>query len=117
MRIWSAVMAVGLAVVAATLFLGHDLRGWTPADYSDPATIVEPSQAGRASFAIAECAPGTINPYDTPTSREYAGSATVTVLSCRSRSSATAVLLVYALVALTSFVILRVARRRPGGQP
>lgn len=113
MRVWGALASIALVVIAAMLFLRHDLRGWTPnGDPHNPATVVEAARPGGAAFAIAECVPGTIDPYDTPTLDEYSGTATVTVLSCRSRSSAIAVILAYVIVAGIALVILRAERRR-----
>jgi hypothetical protein len=101
----------GLVLVAAILFFRSDLRGWTPADPGDPAALVQPVDAAGAAFTIGDCVPGTVDPWGTPTSAEYSGSATVTVLTCRSHSSALTIELTAIAVAAVALVILR---RRKG---
>lgn len=81
------VVVLGL-VVARVQFLNPDLRGWTPSDPHDPASVVEPTLLGGAAFTVGECLPGSVRPWDTPTAEEYSGTATLTVLTCRSQSSA-----------------------------
>ena len=112
MRIWSVSAFAGLVLVAAILFLRHDLRGWTPADPRDPAAIVQPVGAAGTAFAVGQCVPGTIDPWGTPTSAEYSGSATVTVLTCRSRSSALAIGLAAIAAAAIALGIPAALRRR-----
>lgn len=81
--------AIASALFAVDLFLRHDLRGWTPeGDYNDPSTRVEAILPGARNFSIADCVPSTVEPFGGPTPEEYSGTATVTVLSCRSKSSA-----------------------------
>jgi hypothetical protein len=105
-----AVVGLGSAV-AAFLFLKHDLRGWTPPDPGNPAAVVEPARPGDAAFTIGECLPGSVNPWNAPTAEEYSGSATVTVLTCRSRSSAIAIMLACGGAAIAVLVILLALRR------
>jgi hypothetical protein len=96
----------GLVLVAAILFFRSDLRGWTPADPGDPAALVQPVDAAGAAFTIGDCVPGTVDPWGTPTSAEYSGSATVTVLTCRSRSSALVIGLASIAAAFIALIIL-----------
>jgi hypothetical protein len=49
MKIWAALAAVGLGLTIAILFLKHDLRGWTPPNPSNPASVVEPARRGDAA--------------------------------------------------------------------
>jgi hypothetical protein len=114
MKTWGVLAFVGLVVTAAFLFLRPDLRGWTPADPDNPAAMVEPALPGMAAFAIGDCVPGTVSPWDSPTAAEYSGSATVTVLTCRSRSSAITIGLAYLAAAAAALVILVAMRRRRG---
>jgi hypothetical protein len=117
MKVWDAVVFIGALVVVsfvavvAVIYLQHDLRGWSPNDRHDPATIVEPTLPGKPAFAIAECLPGTVWPYEGPSAEEYSGAATVAVLTCRSRSSAIAIGLAYLVLAIASLVLLCVVHR------
>ncbi|MDR2858246.1 MAG: hypothetical protein LBV50_10430 [Novosphingobium sp.] len=110
---WIGSAFPGFVIIAAVLFLRHDLRGWTPDDLRDSASIVQPTLAGRPAFAIGACVPGTISPREAPSPEEYAGSATLTVLTCRSRSSA--VMLLSGYVACAAAAGLFAARRRRRG--
>lgn len=112
MKTWISVAAITFALMIAFLLVRHDLRGWTPADYSNPSTQVEATFAGANSFRIADCLPGTVDPYGDPTPEEYSGTATVTVLSCRSKLSAIAVVLGYVAVALAGLALWRAMHRR-----
>ena len=119
MKIWDglvlfgaiALAAISFIVVAAVIYLKHDLRGWPPtSNRFAPTTVIEATLDGNRSFTFAECLPGSIDPYDFPTTEEYSGDATVTVLSCRSRSSAITIGLVYLLcLALVTFIVVRIA--------
>ena len=83
------VAAIAFALFAADQYFRHDLAGWTPdGDYSSPSTRVEATLPGAQDFSIADCVPGTVDPYGAPTPEEYSGTATVSVLSCRSKSGA-----------------------------
>lgn len=112
MRDWSILAAIAFVLIVAWLFLKHDLRGIALGDEEDPATIVEPLLPGRAAFTIAQCLPGSVEPYGSPTPEEYSGTATVAVLSCRSISSSVAIVLGYVVLAVTSLVALRALARR-----
>lgn len=112
---------ISFVAVLALVYLEHDLRGYSPNDPDNPATIVESYSLGGRAFAIADCVPGSIDPYDSPSSaygEEFPNDgATVSLLTCRSRLSANAIWLAYfgALAATLGFVILirqALARRR-----
>lgn len=114
----AVVLATGFLVLIAFLFISHDLRGWTPNTYRDPErdpfALVEATLPGARSFSIADCLPGTISPYDGPSSEEYSGEESVTVLTCRSKSSATTFILAYIALTLAvmGLTIFRAKRRR-----
>jgi hypothetical protein len=91
---------LGLVPLGVRLYLHHDLRGWPPADRGNPTAVVQPTRPEAGTFTIGDCVPGTVYPWDTPRPDEYSGTATVTVLSCRSRSSAIKAALAYAAVAV-----------------
>jgi hypothetical protein len=100
-----AVVGLGFAV-AGLLFLKPDLRGWTPSDPGNPASLVQPTRSGDIAFTISECLPGSISPWNAPTSEEYSGNATLTVLTCRSQSSAIVIALTVGIVIISVFGIL-----------
>lgn len=107
-----AVAMTALTLLLLFIFFQHDLRGWTPADYRKPSSIVEPIRPDGRGFVVGDCLPGTIAPWTTPRFGEYSGSATVTVLTCRSRSSALKFLLAYLVVLTLIFAALRWRRAR-----
>ena len=101
-----------LLIVAALIFLRHDLRGWTPANYREPSSVVESTRPNARRFAVGECLPGTISPWNSPRSGEYSGNSTVTVLSCRSKSRAVWLLLAYLATVALAFATTRWMRKR-----
>lgn len=90
----------GLTLVVGMLCLGSDRRGWTPAEWKDPATLVEPVGRNDPPFFIGDCLPGTIRAQGLPRASDHADTASLTVLTCRSRSGATNILLAYLLSCL-----------------
>lgn len=112
MKAWIGLSTVGLVLVVGILFLRTDMRGWPPSNWTDPAAVVEPIDKNDPAFTIGECLPGTIDPFQTPSGRDYGGTATIHVLTCRSRSSAARIVLVYLLVILSYPAYRLVARRR-----
>ncbi|MBN8944865.1 MAG: hypothetical protein J0H01_35510 [Rhizobiales bacterium] len=118
MKFWAILALLALALDAAALFVQYDLRGWTPDNPRDPAAIVQPTPAGGSAFAVRDCLPGSVRPWEPPTAEEYSGSATLTVLACRSRASAMPVALAYLGVVATGLVLLLARRgRRRGVEP
>mgnify|MGYP001610722585 CR=1 FL=1 len=111
MKTASILALIGLVLVTATLFVRHDLRGWE-VPYLDGPQRLEPTVAGKSEFSIADCVPGTIDRYASPTAEEYSGSATVTVLTCRSRSSAIVIVLTYLAFAACLLFLVRVMSNR-----
>ncbi|MBN9548574.1 MAG: hypothetical protein J0H31_06740 [Alphaproteobacteria bacterium] len=114
MRIWTGLSVFGLALVVGILFLRPDLRGWTPAKWTDPAIKVEPIHQEDVPFTVGDCLRGSIDTHGAPSTRDYAGTATVTVFTCRSQSSAMKIMIVYLLAALSypSYRLIRHRRRR-----
>lgn len=106
MRYAVGLTVAGLVLVSAFLFLTADLRGWTPANFLDPATIVEPAQAGKAGFAIADCFPWTVDPWNIPTARDDPQFDSQTMLTCRSRDSVLWTIGIYLLLTLTGLALL-----------
>ena len=112
MKLAGGAAALGLPVVATLIFFQHDLRGWTPADYRDRSSVVEPTRPSARSFTVGECLPGTITPWGSPRPDEYSGNATVTILSCRSQARAVTLLLSYLAAAALALAVLYWMRKR-----
>ena len=110
LTVWSGLSVAGFVLIAGIVFLRSDMRGWTPQDWADPATIVEPIARGDQPFVIGDCLPGTIDPNQTPDGRDYGYMATMRVLACRSRSSATQIAIAYLLL-VSSYPVYRLLRR------
>jgi hypothetical protein len=110
---------MSFVAVVAVIYLQRDLRGWTPNDWRNPATLVEPTLPGKPAFAVGECLPESVSPYQGPSAEEYSGTATVSVLACRSRSSAQAIALAYIVLVTASLIIVLAIRRgrSRGGRP
>ena len=111
MKVAAGVAVASLVLVLAYLWNVHDLRGWEGAYPEDPARI-QATLPGKPDFTLADCVPGAIDEYGSPSAEEYSGSATVTVLTCRSRSSALTVLLIYLALAGAAVVALRLMKQR-----
>ena len=113
MRTWAAIALCGLLLVAGFLWARPDLRGWTPPNWTDPTTRVVPTRAGGASFFISDCLPGTMDAHGLATRQDGAGTASMTVLTCRSRSSAIRIMWIYlaAMLALLALRVVMGARR------
>ncbi|WP_330084973.1 hypothetical protein [Methylocystis iwaonis] len=111
MKTWIGLSVIGFVLVIGILFLRSDMRGWTPGTWTDPETVVESVDGNDPSFTVADCLPGTIDPFQTPRGHDYGDIATIRVLTCRSRSSAVKIMFVYLLLAL-SYPAYRWATRR-----
>ena len=111
MKLAGVLALIGFALVLGVLFVWHDLRGWEGMYPENPTRIVA-TLPGRPDFTIADCVPGTVEPHDLPAAAEYSGSASVTVLSCRSRSSAAAIVLAYWAIAGSLLFLVWVAINR-----
>ena len=111
-KVWTLLSLAGLVPLLGILFLSSDLRGWTPSNWTDPASRVEPVHASDAPFTVGDCLPGTIDAYGLPNSQDYDGTATETIFTCRSQSSAVKITLVYLFVVLSYPAYRRLTGRR-----
>ena len=102
-NLWAVLVVLGLAILIVVEFNRPDLRGWPQQEPPDPSTVIQPTRSGTAAFSLGECLPRTIA-WDPPTSEEYSGTATVAVLTCRSRSRFMSDLVAYVAVAMASLV-------------
>ena len=109
---WFGLSLSCLILVLGFLLFKPDLRGWTPADPNDAATIVTPTNKGGRPFAVGECVPGSGILYGLPESADGAGDATMTVFSCRSKSSAVRILLFWLFLSLAYPLFRMLSRRR-----
>lgn len=106
MKMRVTLSAFCLLVLAAFLFLHPDLRGWTP-DLTDPAASVAPTGRGGPAFSVNECLPGSVSPHELPDTEDRAGTATMTVITCRSKSSAFAFGMIWLLLSGSYLVVHR----------
>ena len=111
MRTWAVLAVLGLAILLMIEFSKPDLRGWPQNEPPNPSTVIQPTRPEGASFFIGDCLKRTIR-WDPPTPEEYSGTATLAVLTCRSRSKFTYDLLAYIALAITSFVLVVALSRR-----
>lgn len=110
---WMGLALACLALTLGFLFLKPDLRGWTPANPEDSRAIVAAIGGNSRSFAIAECLPGSVIRYGLPDGTDGAGTASLTIFSCRSKSSAIRILLLWLVASLTYPLFFAWSRRRP----
>lgn len=111
MKSANGLVAAGMILISAVIFLRHDLRGWTPSHPSDPQSAVEPIWLTDRRFSVSDCLPGTVSPRSLPHSDELKGDATATVLSCRSRKRALLLALVYLASAALGLALFARVRR------
>lgn len=105
MKMWVTLSAFCLLVLAAFLFLHPDLRGWTSSDLTDPAASIAPTGRGGPAFSMNECLPGSVSPHELPDTEDRAGTATMTVITCRSKSSAFAFGMIWLLLSGSYLVV------------
>ncbi len=120
MKLWILLAIVGVVLLGLVQLNTTDLRGWPPdkgpddlAGMAAAGAVLQPSRPGGQSFTLADCVPRTIG-YDPPTAEEYSGTATMAVVTCRSRASAIANTGAYLAVAGGLLVVIAVFRRRRG---
>jgi hypothetical protein len=109
-HVWAVLAVLGFAILMIVEFNKPDLRGWPQNEPPDPSILIQPTRSGGAAFFIGDCLDGTIR-WDPPASDEYSGTATLAVLTCRSRSKFLSDLFAYAAVAIASLVIVVALRR------
>lgn len=108
-----AVAALGAACLVAGLSISPDLRGWPSGSDAAVSPVFRGSSLGKADFTLSECLPWTVDLYASPKWSEYAGTATETVVTCRSHSSLTGWFALYCpIVALTLLGANATRRRR-----
>lgn len=120
MKLAILLAVVGLMLVGLVQLSTADLRGWPPEAGPDDihrmeavGAVLKPARPGGPSFKLADCLPRTIH-YDVPTAEEYSGTATLAVISCRSRASAIANIAVYLGAAGALLLAMATLRRRRG---
>lgn len=101
LRVWAGLSVVGLMLLIGILFLHSDLRGWTPTKWTDPAITVEPVRVSDTPFTVGDCLPGTIDAHSLPSTQDYDGTATETIFTCRSQTSAVKITLIYLFLVLS----------------
>jgi len=101
LKAWAGLSVAGLMSVLGILFLHPDLRGWTPPKWTDPAITVEPVRPSNSPFTVGDCLPGTIDAHSLPSTQDYGGTATATIFTCRSQSSAVKIIFIYLFLVLS----------------
>jgi hypothetical protein len=107
---WGAIAVLGLAILMLVEFNKPDLRGWPQNEPPEPSTVIQATRKEGAAFSVGDCLKGTIR-WDPPTLGEYSGTATLAVLTCRSRSRFMSDLLAYLAAATASLVLVAALRR------
>ena len=107
-----AVVALGALVVVGGLSSTTDLRGWPTASAASTAVILQPARPGDPAFTISDCLPWTVDLYASPRSSDYQGSATETLVACRSHSSFVRWLAVYGLLTASIGLVWKMTFRR-----
>ncbi len=102
----------GLALLLFGLTATPDLRGWMPADPMDRFAAIRSTPEGRRDFQLSHCMPGSIDRHASPRGREADGSATVSIMTCRSASSAITWVSLYGLLVLTAALLTWLASPR-----
>lgn len=122
MKLGSVLAAIGLFVVGLMQLNTADMRGWPPekgpddlAGMAAEGAVLQPSRPGGQSFKLADCVPRTIST-DVPTVEEYSGTATLAVVTCRSRAGAMANLAIYVAGAGVLLLAIRALSRRGATQ-
>ena len=118
MKLISILAAAGLILLLAVQLNTPDLRGWPPekgpddlAGMAAEGAVLQPSRPGGQCFKLADCVPRTIST-DVPTVEEYSGTATLAVVTCRSRAGAMANLAIYVAGASILLIAIHAVRRR-----
>ena len=97
-----AAAALGAVCLVAGLSISADLRGWPSGRTAAVSQVFTATSLGKADFKLSDCTPWTVDLYASLQSSEYAGTATETVVTCRSHSSLIGWFALYSsLVALT----------------
>ena len=114
-----AVAVIGAVLLAEGLSATSDLRGWPGGSRPSSSDVLTPARPGDPAFRLSDCAAWTVDLHALPRSSEYQGTATETLVACRSTSSFISWLSLYALV-MTSAALgwaLTASRRRHGLHP
>jgi hypothetical protein len=109
LRTCAVYATAGFLLLACGLSLYPDRRGHTPSVWHD-ASWVKPLHPRDAPFTVGDCLLGSINRYAAPSDEDVVGSATLTVLTCRSRSSVLTATWLY-LLAVSAYPAWRLLKR------
>lgn len=116
MKLAIGLASLGLFVVVVVIFCHRDLKGRPSTQAGTVAFVMGPARSPSRSFTLADCLPGTISPWTLPSSDEHNDEATTAVLSCRSRTSAIALLAAYGVTtSLVLGALLGMRRRTRNG--
>lgn len=112
------VATAGFTVVVFSLLATTDLRGWPPSTVGVAEPMLKATPEGSGDFRMTDCVPGTVDPHALPRGEEAAGTATLSVIACRSTSSVLVASFLYCTAAIGALSILplldpaRLRRRR-----
>lgn len=113
-KVWPLLVATaGFTVVVSGLLAATDLGGWPPsmAGVAEPTLNAAPE--GSRDVRLTDCVRGTVDPYASPRGEEAAGTATLSVIACRSKSWVLVASVLYwaAAVGALSILLLRASAR------
>ena len=113
-RIALALAILGGALLWGVLVSTEDLRGWPPGEPLSDRSLLKATQTDRDDFLLGACMPSSIRPYSAPREEEFHGTATETVLACRSKESAARWIGLYAAFAGVCLLVLWNRSRKNG---
>ena len=113
MRSLGAIALVILAGLAIYALLRHtpDLRGWPSTDPLDERAVLTATTPQGQDFSRDACLSGSVDEFALPSLEEYSGTATLSVVACRSKSSTALWLGLYGLVSTVGLVAWGARRR------
>ncbi len=100
------VATAGFAAVLFGLLATTDLRGWPPSSSGPAGAMLKATPEGSGDFRLTDCLPGTVEPHAVPRGEEAVGTATLSVIACRSTSSVLFASVLYWAVAVGALAIL-----------
>ena len=106
-----ALILIGGLVVYGLLLQTADLRGWPSTDPLDDRAVLTATTPQGRDFSRQACASGSLDEFALPSLEEYGGTATRSVVACRSKSSLSLWLGLYGLASAIGALVWSAAGR------